>query len=132
MKLLKMFTLFFVVTSLLFTNAYAAKFYRRIPVEPFTLSLKPGDTLVVNYNFAEKNGVYCTSHSNKIRMDYVYKGHQKFTYLPVFLQSHHVPKEGQGEELADASGQFNLSISQNELKDKQYEISCGYADDEIK
>lgn len=123
------FSFVFVVSLSLFKiNANAAEFYRHIPIKPFAVdvALQAGDTLIIDYDFSRQKSVRCTANSNQIRIDFVYKGHQKFAFLPVTLQNSHVPKH-RNEELADASGQLSLSINKT-AQNIKYEISCRYSD----
>ncbi len=119
--MMKYLSLAIAIIALCFVNAKAAEVYKHIP---FTLTLKPGDVLTVDYDFSGKNGIRCTT-DGKARIDFLYKGHQKSAYLPVTLQSSHVPLK-EDEVLADYSGQFSLVLGADEAENKQYNISCIY------
>lgn len=121
------FTTFIILSTILFSNAYAAEIYKRIP---FTTAMNADDTLVVNYDFSNKNGLLCTADHNKVLIHFVFRGHEKSAHLPVILESAHVPDNQPDkipEELADSKGQFTASIDGNKQY-QQYEITCNYDD----
>ena len=112
--------LFFIIMSLS-GIAQADKIYRHIP---FTLALTASDSLIVDYDFTEKNGIRCTSPDTHFSIDFTYKGHKKSAHLPVILQSAHIPQIVH-EQLADVSGQFTL-VLKNSLDEKQQVVNCNY------
>ena len=117
---MKRYALATFITMLALTSAHAAKFYRHIP---FSLAMKPGDSLVVNYDFSKKNGIRCTSDNSNFEINFVYKGRQKSSNLPVLLQNAHVP-EKKHEELADNEGQYSLQTIEN----RESVVSCNYVE----
>lgn len=109
---------FMIILSVFLTSAYSADFYRGH--FPFTLTLTPADTVIVNYDITEKNGIKCWSDSDKTIVNFTYKGRPKTSNLPVILQSAHVPEKNH-EDLADVEGQFSLLNS-----DQSYKVNCDY------
>jgi hypothetical protein len=109
------------VSILFLSNGYAATFYRHLP---FNLTISSQDNVVVDYDFSENNGITCTT-PKPVEITFQYKGNRKTARLPVHLISDHVPNRA-GEELADVSGQFDLTPVINQREDEQYELSCGF------
>jgi hypothetical protein len=118
MKLI--YALLTLFVALITTSAQAVIFYRHIP---FYLELHPYDQLVVDYDFSEKKSIYCNAPHATFKISFNYKGHQKFAYLPVILQSDHIP-DHQDEELADLKGQFKLYAEPTRLH--AYTVVCHY------
>lgn len=118
--------LFSVLFSCIGNSALAAEIYRHVP---FNISINVDDTLVVNYDFSEKNGVRCTA-SDKVSASFTYKGREKETNLPVILESSHVPdpRDKDHKELADVDGQFTLVVDKNQVTDEKYHVSCSYVE----
>ncbi len=114
--------LLFFLFAVLTVSAHAAMIYRHAP---FTVALTEDDSLIVNYDFAEKVGMQCRASSNKVWADFTYKGHQKSARLPLILESAHVP-DAYAEELADASGQVRVFINDGRGNGRSHEINCGY------
>lgn len=119
MKSIKFF--FLCIIALTMTNTYADKIYRHVPLN---VTLAPGDVLVVDYDFAGKKGIQCTSNSKPNWVEFSYKGFKKSAPLPVILQSARVPEQNK-EELADVSGQFNI-LASNKAGVKSSMVSCDY------
>ncbi|MBA3661776.1 MAG: hypothetical protein H0W64_08620 [Gammaproteobacteria bacterium] len=104
---------------------YAAQYYRHIP---FTLRIQSHDIVHVDYNFSEKTGIYCQANRGPIQIKFDYKGRDKSAFLPVRLQSDHIPDE-KYEELADYEGQFRLETKGR--NNTSYEIKCSYIKSEL-
>lgn len=102
------------------SSSYAEIFYRHIP---FEIELKKGDALVIDYDFSNKLGIQCTSNNPLTTITFTYKGHEKTSYLPVILESSHVPFKP-NEELTDVTGQLILQNPQAEIK--TYQVKCQY------
>lgn len=124
MKNWRIFLLF--VITLLAPKMYAGAItiYRQVP---FSLHINENNSIIVNYDFTGKTGIYCTSNDHESLMDFVYKGHRKSAHLPIKLQSDHVPDEA-GEALADVNGQFSILISQHKTWGDR-EVKCYYSHD---
>jgi hypothetical protein len=121
MNILYRLFLFCVFNMLALNNIYAEQLYKQVP---FTVSLAATDTLTVQYDFSAKNGVQCTSHPDKVWIDFMYKGRHKGAMLPVILQSAHVPQKDI-EELADVNGQITI-VAQDEVKSGENVVKCEY------
>ena len=127
MQNIKYLFLLTLMISTLFTHASAAKIYRRIP---FDVYMNQTDNVVVNYDFTEKRGIHCTASYSKLSIDFIYKGHQKSAFLPVTLQSDHVPEMAE-EELADVNGQFVISTTKIPPANQQLHVCCDYVNNQI-
>lgn len=117
-SLFAIFCFFLSVTSACFATTY----YRHIP---FTVTLKPGDNLVVNYNFSGKFGIKCSASQNNTWVNFLFKGSEKQSPLPVTLQNAHIPQHKQ-EKLADIEGQFSISSHARGDIMTHFQVSCGY------
>lgn len=113
-----LFTLLF--TLLFVTEVQAAQIYRHLL--PFSSTLNSGDTLVVDYDFSGKTGIFCSAN-NKIQIHFSYKGNEKVAILPRVLQNTMPTKKYQ--ELADISGQFTLTAPKSP-NTQFYTVKCGY------
>jgi len=107
---------------LLSNTAQADPIYKRIP---FTATLTNGNTLYVSYDFTEKKAIQCSANPPLVRIDFIYKGHEKSAMLPVILQTHHIPNKKE-EVLADVSGQFTLSLHSQSTQVQKAIIHCSY------
>lgn len=125
MKFMRYFSFAILCILLLLAQAKAATFYRHVPFKTY---IEANDLIVVDYDFSEKKGIYCSSHRSKFSTNFVYKGHRKTAFLPIHLESDHVPDKP-GEELADINGQFTIAMENKKISSKQYEISCTYGDE---
>lgn len=124
MKILKLLIWFILLFSAAFySSTYAATFYRH---PPFTISVLETDSVIVEYDFANKNGLRCSALQNTFWADFIYKGRSKSAVLPVILENDHVPKK-ENEELANPKGR--LSIRGGGKTNLLYELSCRYVNE---
>lgn len=113
---------FFYLFFLLPLAAHATIYYRHIP---FTMEINDQDKIVVDYDFTLQKAIRCTSSHDHFKIDFTYKGHEKTAFLPVILESDHVPKANEiNDELADVSNQFTLMYTKSS-KDK-LDVHCDY------
>lgn len=120
MKLLSLLILAIFCT--ISSTAFATIYYRHIPL---TVSLKSGDKLIVNYDFAGKAGIRCIASSPNTWVHFIFKGHAKTARLPITLQNAHIP-HGNREALADIEGQFSVSTQEPFDISKHYIVNCNY------
>lgn len=109
------------VTILFLTNSYAITYYRHLP---FHLTLTPEDNVVVDYDFSGSRGISCSA-TQPVTIQFGYKGNHKIAALPIKLISDHVPDKRE-EELADVSGQFNLTTVKDQTPSRKIELACGF------
>lgn len=107
--------------TLLFSGTtYADSLYRqRLPT---TVNLTSQDKLYVSYDFSQKTGIRCTTNGNRVQVDFTYKGKEKMAFLPVVLQSDHIPHK-KDEALADALGRLTIY---SESETQGFEVKCEY------
>lgn len=101
--------------------AYATTYYRHIPL---SLTLKPGDKLIVNYDYSGESGIRCIANK-EAEINFVFRGHPKSAYLPITLQNAHIPKNNR-EALADIEGQFSISHDEAVDLDQRILVTCTY------
>ncbi|HEX4044119.1 MAG TPA: hypothetical protein VHZ76_00455 [Gammaproteobacteria bacterium] len=107
------------------TPIFAAKTYRTVP---FQTELSTKDTLIVDYDFTEKNGVACSgSASSPFLVHFTYKGREKIAGLPLILQSARIPTKNT-EHLADVSGDFTIAAKPH-TRMKSSMVQCRYVTD---
>lgn len=110
------------ISLFLFTlSCAAAPLYRHVP---FSVTLNQNDSIVVDYNYTAKMGVYCTDNHHDTAVLFTYKGFKKTAILPAVLQNAHIPPRA-GEELADISGQFTMQNDQTLATT----VTCHYVSD---